>query len=118
MAQTGSESEEKESAAAESEEERRKHHHKSKGQHLTQSAFTDKKLEDYGLLWQNVDHSVTIVGWGVDAKTGTKYWIIRNSYGATWGDKGDFLIEKGRDDFAIESENTTFEPVLCSEGGC
>jgi C1A family cysteine protease len=29
----------------------------------------------------NLNHSVVIVGWGVDAKTGTKYWKVRNSYG-------------------------------------
>ncbi|MFN9898932.1 MAG: C1 family peptidase, partial [bacterium] len=30
---------------------------------------------------QNLDHSVAILGWGVDPKTGTKVWIVRNSFG-------------------------------------
>jgi hypothetical protein len=44
-----------------------------------------------------------------------KYWIVRNSYGATWGDKGEFMVERGINAFAIEGETTAYEPVLCSE---
>lgn len=29
----------------------------------------------------DTDHVVVIAGWGVDAATGTKYWVGRNSYG-------------------------------------
>jgi C1A family cysteine protease len=28
-----------------------------------------------------MNHSVVIVGWGKDEKTGIPYWIVRNSYG-------------------------------------
>jgi cathepsin C len=58
---------------------------------------------------------VTIIGWGVDPATGTKFWIVRNSYGSSWGDNGDFLVERGSNQFAIEGETTAYEPVLCSE---
>lgn len=74
--------------------------------------ITDKSIEDYGLSWQNLNHSVTIVGWGTDPETKTKYWIIRNSYGPTWGDHGDFLVQRGTNDFGIESETTAYDPVL------
>jgi C1A family cysteine protease len=47
--------------------------------------LTDKDLEDYGISWMNLNHSVVILGWGVDPKTGVKYWIVRNSYGRKWG---------------------------------
>lgn len=80
--------------------------------------ISDKTLESYAISWQNLNHSVVIFGWGVDPETKQRYWIVRNSYGSTWGDKGDFLLARGSDEFAIESETTAYDPVLCSEGGC
>jgi len=43
--------------------------------------ITDNNIEKYGLSWQNLNHSVTIIGWGTDPQTSVKYWIVRNSYG-------------------------------------
>lgn len=57
--------------------------------------LSDKTLSSYGISWQNLNHSVTIIGWGVDPASGTKFWIVRNSYGSSWGDNGDFLVERG-----------------------
>lgn len=77
--------------------------------------LTDRDLEDYGIAWMNLNHSVVIVGWGLDKKTGTKYWIVRNSYGKRWGMSGDFLVRRGENDFGIESETTGYEVRLCDE---
>lgn len=59
----------------------------------------------------STNHSVMIVGWGVDK--GTKYWIVRNSYGKEWGMGGDFLVKKGNNEFGIETEQIAFEPHWC-----
>lgn len=34
--------------------------------------------------WEPTNHSVLITGWGVDARTGEKYWVCRNSWGRHW----------------------------------
>ena len=57
-----------------------------------------------------------LVGWGTDKESGTKYWIVRNSYSSKWGDKGDFKLKRGANDFGIEADIVAFDPVMCAEG--
>ena len=93
-------------------------HHKEAQQMIGGSkrkTVTDRDLEDYGIAWMNLNHSVVIVGWGVDERTGTKYWIVRNSYGKRWGMDGDFYVRRGENDFGIESETTGYDAILCDE---
>lgn len=70
--------------------------------------LTDSTLNDQGKAWANLNHSVVIIGWGVD-DADKKYWIVRNSYGSGWGQNGDFLIRRGQDDLGIESEQVSYE---------
>jgi KDEL-tailed cysteine endopeptidase len=44
----------------------------------------------------DLDHAVIAVGYGVDSTKG-EYYIVRNSWGPNWGDKGYINIGGGQD---------------------
>ncbi|CAA7040911.1 unnamed protein product [Microthlaspi erraticum] len=41
----------------------------------------------------DLDHAVTAVGYG-ESTNGTKYWILKNSWGPNWGENGYMRIQK------------------------
>jgi len=45
----------------------------------------------------SLDHAVLLVGYGVedDIVYSTPYWIVKNSWGADWGENGYFRIYRG-----------------------
>ncbi|CAL6019273.1 Cathepsin_L [Hexamita inflata] len=55
-----------------------------------------------------MNHMVTVVGYG--RKEGKEVWIIRNSYGSGWGQKGHFFIEIGSNSFCLEHSAYTVIP--------
>jgi cathepsin L len=49
------------------------------------SCFTDP---------DDLDHAVAVDGWGVDGAT--PYWIVRNSWGSSWGEKGYIRMSRNK----------------------
>jgi len=43
-----------------------------------------------------LDHAVTAVGFGTDVASGLDYFLVRNSWGASWGDQGYIKIGQSK----------------------
>merc|ERR1712086_705269 len=49
-----------------------------------------------GKCGTTIDHAVVLVGYGTES--GKDYYLVRNSWGAGWGDKGYIKLERHSDD--------------------
>lgn len=57
----------------------------SNWQHYSEGLFDDCGVNGANI---SMDHAVQLVGYGTDEKTNKDYWLVRNSWGPEWGEKG------------------------------
>jgi hypothetical protein len=55
---------------------------------------------------RDINHAITIVGWD----DGKKAWLVKNSWGERWGEKGYFWIEYGCNNIGFGSAWIIVEP--------
>ncbi|XP_026710656.1 dipeptidyl peptidase 1 [Athene cunicularia] len=68
-------------------------------------------LQDDFNPFELTNHAVLLVGYGTDPDSGEKFWIVKNSWGTSWGEDGYFRIRRGTDECAIESIAVAATPI-------
>jgi cathepsin C len=65
-------------------------------------------VEDF--YWMN--HAVVLIGWGETEHLGQplKYWVVRNSWGPWWGERGHVKILRGSG--IIETSAEFLDPLI------
>lgn len=65
-----------------------------------------------------VDHAVQLVGYDTDSTTGKAYWIVRNSWGPSWGEGGYIRIQRNPGNEPCAVDTKPLDGVCGKTGEC
>ena len=50
-----------------------------------------------------------VYGWGLEGNS--KYWLVQNTYGPTWGEDGSIRVSRGKNNLGLESLCYSAKPI-------
>lgn len=83
--------------------------------HYKSGVYHHTGLEEKFNPFEITNHAVLLVGYGTDmtnVDAPEDYWIVKNSWGESWGEDGYFRIRRGMDECSIESIAVQSFPVV------
>jgi cathepsin C len=86
----------------------------SNGVFHSEAKKAEGKFEKNVKPWEFTNHAVVCIGWGEEIVKDNvvKYWILKNSWGDAWGERGYFKLEKGIDMASVEAQAVFLEPDI------
>jgi len=74
-------------------------------------------FDDFGNVdHYDINHAVVLEGYGTDSVTGLDYWLVRNSWGALWGENGYIRLKRSEkdDEGNCKTDVTPSHGVACA----
>merc|ERR1719400_80916 len=85
------------------------------GVYASDNSFQSYKSGVYNKCTSKVaNHAVVAVGYGTE--NGQDYWLIKNSWGTNWGNKGYIKIKRGSNMCGVENECITADATATGNG--